>query len=132
MWSDKELLFWGGEDWTQVFSDGAAYDPATDTWRALPDSPLSGRVGTAQVWTGEQMVVWGGTPGTFNNYLADGAAYVPASDRWERITGWSGRYVASSLWTGREMVVWGGIVPSGGSARTVEIRSVADGRRYVP
>jgi len=132
VWAGRELLVWGGGDSGGTFADGAAYDPATDTWRALPDSPLSGRVGTAQVWTGEQMVVWGGTPGTFNNYLADGAAYVPASDRWERITGWSGRYVASSLWTGREMVVWGGIVPAGGSARTVEIRSVADGRRYVP
>ena len=132
-WTGKEVVIWGGTVGTnQSFADGAAYNPATDTWRPLPDAPLRGRVGTAQVWTGRELVVWGGTPGTYNNYLADGAAYVAASNSWKTIAGWTGRYVPSSLWTGREMVVWGGIVPTGAPGKTVEIKSVADGARYVP
>jgi hypothetical protein len=114
-----------------VFTDGAAYDPAANTWRDLPDGPLSGRIGTATAWTGREMVVWGGTPGTFNNYLADGAEYLPSSNTWRRIPTWSGRYT-SAVWTGREMLVWGGIVPTGTAGPSVEIRSAADGRRFVP
>jgi N-acetylneuraminic acid mutarotase len=130
-WSGKELLYWGGEDWKQVFDDGAAYDPATDRWRPLAQGPLTARVGTARVWSGRELVIWGGTPGTFNNYFSDGAAYDPATDRWHRIPSWTGRF-ASGIWTGREMLVWGGIVPTGAPGKTVEIRSAADGRRFVP
>ena len=130
-WTGREVVPWGGGTSNEAFADGAAYDPATNTWRDLPESPLSGRIGTAQIWTGKEMLIWGGTPGTFNNYLADGAVYVPGSNTWRRIPTSSGRY-SSGLWTGREMLVWGGIVPAGGSARTVEIKSVADGRRFVP
>ena len=36
------------------------------------------------------------------------------------------------VWTGSELVVWGGTVPTGGSSRTVEIKSADDGQRYVP
>jgi len=128
----KELLMWGGEDWARVYDDGAAYDPAADSWRPLPAAGLSPRIGTAQVWTGRELLVWGGTPGTFNNYFADGAAYTPDGDRWRRLPNWTGRFVASNVWTGREMIVWGGIVPTGAAGKTVEIKSVADGRRYLP
>ena len=93
---------------------------------------MSGRITGAQVWTGREVLIWGGSVGTFNNYLADGAAYVPATDSWRRMTGWSGRIVGAAEWTGREMVVWGGTLPTGTPGRTVEIKSADDGRRYVP
>jgi N-acetylneuraminic acid mutarotase len=131
-WTDKEVLFWGGEDWSQVFADGAAYDPAANTWRSLPEGPLSARIVDAQVWTGQEMVVWSGTPGTFNNYFADGAAYVPATNTWKPIARWSGRFGSIALWTGKEMLVWGGIVPTGTAGGQTAIKSVADGRRFVP
>jgi len=130
-WTGKELLYWGGEDWAQVFNDGFAYDPAANTWRKLAQGPLSGRVGTAHVWSGRELLIWGGTPGTYNNYLADGAAYDPAADRWRRIPSWTGRFT-SGIWTGTEMIVWGGIVPTDTPGRLVEIKSAADGRRYRP
>jgi len=84
------------------------------------------------VWTGRELLIWGGTTGTFNTYLADGAAYAPESDSWRPLPTWTGRFVASDHWTDREMVIWGGIVPTGAPGRAVEIKSAADGRRYVP
>lgn len=131
-WTGKEILMWGGEDWAQVFNDGAAYDPASDTWRALPASALSARIGTAQEWTGKELLIWGGTPGTYNNFFADGAAYAPETDSWRRLPTWTGRLVGPEVWTGKELVVWGGIVPTGGSSKTVEIKSADDGQRYTP
>jgi N-acetylneuraminic acid mutarotase len=131
VWTDKEVVFWGGESWTQVFDDGAAYDPAANTWRPIAAAPLSARIGAAEAWTGNELLVWGGTPGTYNNYMADGAGYSPGNDRWRRLPSWTGRF-ADGVWTGHEFIVWGGIVPVGGSSRNVEIKSAADGRRYVP
>jgi hypothetical protein len=124
-------VFWGGEDWRQVFGDGAAYDPAADRWRPLPDSPLAARISAAELWTGTEALFWGGSNGTYNNYMADGAAYSPSTDRWRRLPAWSGR-IADSVWTGREMIVWGGIVPVAGGSQLAEIKSTNEGRRYVP
>jgi N-acetylneuraminic acid mutarotase len=60
---------------------GEAYDPATNQWTALPEAPLTGRAGPTAVWTGSQMIVWGGYTTTENyttsNSYTDGAAYTP-------------------------------------------------------
>jgi hypothetical protein len=53
---------------------GEAYNPATRTWRQLPAMPFS-RADFAAVWTGSQVLVWGGYT-TSENYT-DGAAYTP-------------------------------------------------------
>lgn len=83
VWTGRLLLMWGGQTlragaWVGP-PRGAAYDPVHNRWSALPMSPLRGRVSPAAVWTGRQMIVWGGqpignaTPHSFN----DGAAYTP-------------------------------------------------------
>ena len=51
--------FWTGTE-LLVPSAGAALDPGSDTWRPMAPSPLSPRVGGAQVWTGEVLFDWGG------------------------------------------------------------------------
>jgi hypothetical protein len=89
-------------------------------------------VGTAGVWTGDQLLIWGGTPGTYNNFFADGAAYDPATDRWHRLAPSSGRFASGAVWTGTEMLVWGGIVPLPGAGRMTEIESPSDGLRLTP
>ncbi len=76
----------------------AAYDPASDAWRSLPDGPLLGDFAEA-VWTGAEMLV-AGERGI--------AAYDPAADAWRRFDGSPaalGRTNAVA-WTGTEMVVW--------------------------
>ena len=85
VWTGRQVLVWGGL--TGSFQDqkipphGVAYDPAANRWPAMPMAPLRGRSNPTAVWTGRQMIVWGGTiPGPQKNTPAtDGAAYRPAS-----------------------------------------------------
>jgi Kelch motif len=75
VWTGRRVLVWGGttgRDGTAVPPHGEAYNPATNAWSALPQAPLHGRSGPLSVWTGHQMVVWGG-----DGYL-DGAAFTPS------------------------------------------------------
>jgi hypothetical protein len=62
--------------------------PRTGTaqsWRQLAASPLAARVGHSAVWTGGELLIWGGGP-IGARPLADGAAYDPAADRWRRLS----------------------------------------------
>ena len=80
----RQLLVWGGRtrdagSWTAP-AHGLVYDRAGDAWSPLPTSPLRGRAGHVAVWTGSQMLVWGGTPARASDPqepFADGATYTP-------------------------------------------------------
>ena len=79
------------------------------SWRPLAATGMAGRFTHAAVWTGTEMVVWGGFDNT--SYFDDGGAYDPATDTWRTVPkGPLGpRAVrASAVWTGTEMLVWGG------------------------
>jgi N-acetylneuraminic acid mutarotase len=82
VWTGRILLVWGGRTlrngtWTTP-RHGFAYDPATNRWSALPTAPLRGRTGATAVWTGAQMIVWGGTlVAGVGPAATDGAAYTP-------------------------------------------------------
>src|SRR5581483_5568787 len=56
-------------------------------WRKLPAAPLRSRHGASAVWTGREMIVWGGAwrAGNASIWLDDGAAYDPAGDKWRRL-----------------------------------------------
>jgi hypothetical protein len=104
--------------------------PAAEGWRELAAAPLSPRVGHSAVWTGGELLIWGGGP-PGGQPKADGAAYDPAGDRWRRLppaplTGRSGH---AAVWTGTEMLVWGGARPAPG--RRAEV-ALADGAAYQP
>jgi hypothetical protein len=83
IWTGRELLWWSGwrplpgSDFEQL-ADGGAYDPQRGTWRALPPAPLEARRGHRAVWTGSEMIVWGGWARRNNDpFLSDGARYLP-------------------------------------------------------
>lgn len=60
-WTGDEMIVWGGsrhEGGSQLL-DGAAFDPASNEWRLLPDPPLKADQPTRAVWTGTEMVVIG-------------------------------------------------------------------------
>lgn len=61
----------------------------------------------AAVWTGSEMIVWGGSDG---NYLSDGRKYNLATDSWQPISNsfLQGRVFHAMVWTGSKMIVWGG------------------------
>lgn len=125
VWSTttNELIVWGGYGsscGTSYFcADGAAYDPVAGTWRQLKVSPLAGRDYHRAVWTGTQMVVFGGqgsssSVGCTSGYCSDAAAYNPSTDTWTTLTPPSdidGRYnlvgVATGA-TGNLATFWGG------------------------
>jgi hypothetical protein len=111
VWTGEELLAWGAEydyETEEHPRDGFAYDPGSDRWRTIPPAPIRGRTSHAAVWTGTEMIVWGG--GDFRQALDDGAAYDPAADAWRVLAPApiSPRERAVAVWTGREMVVTGG------------------------
>ncbi|MBT8214784.1 MAG: hypothetical protein KJP12_06125 [Acidimicrobiia bacterium] len=114
-----DLIVWGGalqlDDVglpvdTQVV--GAALDWATDTWRPLAPSPLAPRAGASVVWTGSELIVWGGNGGRDVGPHTDGAAYDPVADTWRPLAEtpqgahWTD---ATAVWTGSEMILWGGL-----------------------
>ena len=83
-----------------------------DSWKALWYSPTPREEHTA-VWTGTEMIVWGGyNYGPSQYYLQSGGKYAPATDSWVATsTGTncpSARCRHSAVWTGTEMIVWVG------------------------
>jgi hypothetical protein len=102
------------------------------TWVPIATpATFAARVGHRAVWTGSEMIVWGGVnwqDPTFpwKQYPNDGARYDPAEDQWISISTLNaprGRAGHSATWTGSEMIVWGG---SFGAAAT------DTGARYDP
>jgi N-acetylneuraminic acid mutarotase len=81
-------------------------------WTWQPVGPLAPRQGNVAVWTGREVVYWGGDrPGR----PAEGAAYDPKAQRWRRLSRspLTNRTGAVAAWTGREVVVFGGVNGSG-------------------
>jgi hypothetical protein len=81
-----------------------------DTWTATSTTNApDGRAQHTAVWTGSEMIVWGGFAGpTFFN---TGGRYNPTTDTWTATSTTnapSSRYIHTAVWTGSEMIVWGG------------------------
>src|SRR5262249_39512622 len=86
------------------------YSPGTDSWIATSttNAPTGRWVQTA-VWTGNQMIVWGGEAVV---YLNSGSRYDLGTDSWTAtsLTGApSARYVHTAVWSGSQMIIWGGV-----------------------
>ena len=109
---------WTGEEAITISSSldrplhGLAYDPAGESWRELPDGPLA-LTKEAVVWTGEEVIVWGG-PGRNGVGSVGGAAYDPASDNWRTIARAPVRLNQFDLlWTGEEVIAFGALLDRG-------------------
>ena len=109
LWMGGNLFYWGGDSdfGGTAHADGAVYDPAANDWRLLPEAPLSARSSAGAVWTGSEVVLWGGAAAT--GQKDDGAAFIPTTSTWRMLPeGPLGpRVPVAAIWTGREMIVWG-------------------------
>lgn len=112
VWTGDQMIVWGGEISATSTRTGARYTPAADeeSWfpTAIMDAPLARRGHTA-VWTGREMIVWGGLDGA--QPLRSGGRYDPVSDEWMPVSMLdtpSARFGHTAVWTGSEMIVWGG------------------------
>ena len=80
-----------------------------DTWTATAGAPAARAYHTA-IWTGSEMIVWGGNDQNSNG-LDSGGRYSPATDSWISTTTTNAPQARAShtaVWTGSEMIVWGG------------------------
>lgn len=116
VWTGRELLVWGGAGGShgaQLYGNGAAYDPTTKSWRLLPPAPLLPTTDAGAVWTGTEMVIFGGyvhdSPGDFQA-TNTAAAYNPSADAWRLLPSapLSPRVSAFVLWSGTQVIVIGG------------------------
>jgi len=108
-WSGREVLVWGracrptpgqSPGQSRYVTAGAAYDPAADRWRFLPESPITASSTTMSVWTGAEWVI--------ANPAGPTAALEPASGQWRTLAPVPRPYTfIVGQWTGREIVVLG-------------------------
>jgi N-acetylneuraminic acid mutarotase len=86
-----------------------------DVWTATSTStPPAARSFHTAVWTGTEMIVWGGS-GSLGS-LNTGSRYNPVTDTWTAISTVNAPAVRTyhkGVWTGTEMIVWGGFTPAG-------------------
>jgi N-acetylneuraminic acid mutarotase len=123
VWTGQEMIIWGC--WYEWNGGGVLtnncwrYNPATDSWRQddRAGAPV-GRQRSTAVWTGTEMLVWGGYGGGYPN---DVACYSPSTDSWASLTPAGapvGRYAHTAVWTGEEMIISGGRNDGGRSSNT--------------
>ncbi|HSY22180.1 MAG TPA: hypothetical protein VK841_08705, partial [Polyangiaceae bacterium] len=114
VWTGSEMIVWGGGpidangNFSVALADGAAYEPRSDTWRSIHLAP-GGLIAGAAVWTGTQMIVWGGSDS--QGPTTRGYAYDPATDAWSTLTedgAPAARVDFAAVWTGQSLVIWGG------------------------
>ena len=55
------MIIWGGWDDQDFLNTGGSYNPGTDSWIATSMTNVpTGRFQHSAVWTGSEMIVWGG------------------------------------------------------------------------
>jgi N-acetylneuraminic acid mutarotase len=119
VWTGTEMIVWGGAfyDGQNVINvnTGGRYNPTTDSWVStnLSGAPAPRDFHTA-VWTGTEMIVWGGI-GAFDLVVNTGGRYNPTTDTWVPTSinaAPESRIYHTGVWTGSEMIIWGGTTGS--------------------
>jgi N-acetylneuraminic acid mutarotase len=112
VWTGSEMIVWGGHNggFPSVLNTGGRYNPISDSWVATSttNAPAARELHTA-VWTGSEMIVWGGDP--IPSRLNTGGRYNPGTDSWTATSTTNApaaRDFHTAVWTGSEMIVWGG------------------------
>jgi hypothetical protein len=83
-----------------------------DNWTptTIVNAPTA-REGHSAVWTGSEMIVWGGANFSTPPNTNTGSRYNPATDSWTAtsiVNAPDARWRHSTVWTGIEIIVWGG------------------------
>jgi N-acetylneuraminic acid mutarotase len=113
VWTGSEMIVWGGDTHTgdTLLNTGGKYNPGTDSWIATSTTNApSARFHHTAVWTGTEMIVWGGEDSN-SIRTRTGGRYNPSTDSWtatRTANAPSRRDSHTAVWTGGEMIVWGG------------------------
>lgn len=113
VWTGTEMILWGGVDTNNnTFYSGGRYDPSVDAWgmTSLGNAPSpSAREFHSVIWTGAEMIVWGGIDAI--DVANTGGRYSPVTDTWiptSTLNTPAPRRFHTAVWTGSAMIVWGG------------------------
>lgn len=87
-----------------------------NTWTSVEaaNAPRA-RIAHSAIWTGSEMIIWGGSDGSIN--LNTGGRYDPVVKTWATTTtvgAPSARSGHTAVWSGSKMIVWGGDGPNPG------------------
>jgi N-acetylneuraminic acid mutarotase len=117
IWTGTEMIIWRGDsvfDYSYYsINNGGRYNPSTNSWSALStlNAPVL-RKRYSIVWTGTEMIIWGGDSGNYyNSATKSGGRYNPSTNTWTTTSNFgtpSKRSGHVALWTGNRMIVWGG------------------------
>lgn len=122
------MLVWGS-DFTQNLS--ARYNVDADKWTNIPPSGLEPRRSASVIWTGREMIIWGGSLSMIPPFYNNGACYNPLTNSWTPVapTTLHERANHTAVWTGDEMIVWGGYY---NTSYEYSDRVLNDGGRFNP
>ena len=97
-------------------------------WSSLPPGPVDGRTFPVAVWTGAELIVWGGETESEVSWANDGAALDPATGGWRPLAPapLSPRSEHVAVWTGTEMIVCCGRAPDGDHRRAAAYDPATD------
>ena len=119
-----------------TINPGSAPALAAVTWSTIPAGPLSARSDQSTLWTGSDLLIWGGQSVSTQvecpcetHSLSDGSLYDPKSNMWTAMSPspLSPRNGVASVWTGRLALFWGGQTASAYSSSPL-----SDGASYDP
>ena len=103
------MIVWGGGS-----NDGGRYNVTSGLWSAVTTTGApAARSDHTAIWTGSDMVVWGG------GQFSDGGRFNPGTGSWTAATATGappGRRLHTAVWTGSEMLVFGGYSDSTSAA----------------
>ncbi len=110
------MIVWGGYSpyiSPNYTNTGGRYSMYTMSWTATSTGTgvPAGRQYHSAVWSGQDMIVWGGYNGS---YLNSGGLYSFSGNSWQATDASdpqtpTGRMDHTAVWTGSSMVVWGGM-----------------------
>jgi N-acetylneuraminic acid mutarotase len=118
IWTGNEMIIWGGYYFDENIQShwlntGGSYNPMVDEWTATSTTNVpSERRNHTAVWTGNEMIVWGGSSAGGAPALDTGGRYNPSTDSWVPTSMTNvpfARELHTAVWTGSEMIVWGGL-----------------------
>ncbi len=117
VWTGSKLIVWGGSSGSAIgggsstlYNDGGIYDPVLDSWTTMATNGApSVRSHHTAVWTGTEMIVFGGIGPLVSFNIS--RRYNPATNSWSTVSATnipSNRNGHTALWTGSQMIIWGG------------------------
>lgn len=127
--SISSTAVWTGSRMAVLGNPGQLFDPAADSWSLMAaTSELGSRSsGFSHVWTGQDLIIWGGVDGS-GSTVQGGMRFNLAAGSWSLISNTnapSPRVNHSAVWSGTEMLLWGGATADGED-------NFYDGARYNP